>query len=152
MDSSEGLDANHANLDANRREDAIRANLAKCFIFFFLRINSHESIRANLRNVGVRITCPLRMAPLGEPMGPVRGTIRRECAKSAQKSRNKLGASRPHGLDSLKAVITLTQNQRVENGALDPSSLDLRLGRLRYLPQITLKLLKIRFFVCPKSA
>ena len=27
--------------------------------FFFLRIDSRESIRANLRNVGVRIACPL---------------------------------------------------------------------------------------------
>ena len=48
-----GLDANHANFNANRREDAIGANLAKyfknSFIFFC------ESIRANLRNVGVRI-------------------------------------------------------------------------------------------------
>ena len=36
MGLQRGLDANHANFNANRREDAIRANLAKSFkIFFF---------------------------------------------------------------------------------------------------------------------
>ena len=50
--------ANHANLNANRREDAIRANLAKCFK---KKGFCCESIRANLRNVGVRIACPLSL-------------------------------------------------------------------------------------------
>ena len=62
------MDANHANFNANRRrnwrEDAIRANLAKYFknwIFFI------ESIRANLRNVGVRIACPLSLCSILVP-------------------------------------------------------------------------------------
>ena len=44
-----GLDANHANLNASRRDDAIRANLAKCFknsfslAGRFARIDSRES-------------------------------------------------------------------------------------------------------------
>ena len=32
-------------------------------IGIFLRVDSRESIRANLRNVGVRIACPLRVGP-----------------------------------------------------------------------------------------
>ena len=36
------------------------------------------------------------------------------------------------------------QNQRAENGASDPLSLDLRLGRPRFLPQIAPKPFKIR--------
>ena len=40
----------------------------------------------------------------------------------------------------------IPQNQRAENGALDPWSLDLRLGRPRFLPQIAPKPFKIRGF------
>ena len=43
-----GKDANHANFNANRREDVIRANLAKCFktsFFFFVWIDSRESAK-----------------------------------------------------------------------------------------------------------
>ena len=43
-----GLDANHANLNANRRDARIRPSASKMGIFF-----------ANLRNVGVRIACGL---------------------------------------------------------------------------------------------
>ena len=38
---------------------------------------------------------------------------------------------------------TKEKTQRAENGALDPWSLDLRLGRPRFWPPIAAKLLKI---------
>ena len=51
-----GLDANHANSNANRREDAIRAIWPSASK---IDVDSRASIRANLRNVGVRIAGPL---------------------------------------------------------------------------------------------
>ena len=53
-----GRETRNFSFNANRREDAIRADLATCFKN---RHFSRESIRANLRNVGVRIALPAKI-------------------------------------------------------------------------------------------
>ena len=57
-----GLDANYANLNANRREDAIRVNLAKCFEYRFFFANRFARICKTLVcESPTKFTCDLHV-------------------------------------------------------------------------------------------